>query len=183
MSIPDQSKKSMKTAVEHFQSELKSLRTGRANPAILDKVSVEVYGSSMRLKDIATVSVPEARQLLVTPFDPSNVNAISNAIEKANLNLKPSADGNIIRISIPPMSEEVRKDMVKECKKMGETGKVTIRNIRKESNDTIKKSKSSGDISEDQLKSLEKLVQEHTDTFCKEIDHLCVEKEKEILTI
>ncbi|SCA62628.1 Ribosome-recycling factor [Chlamydiales bacterium SCGC AG-110-M15] len=183
MAITDESKTKMEAALEHLQADLKGLRTGRANPALLDKVTVEVYGTQMRLKEIATISVPEARLLLVTPFDPNNGNAISNAIEKANLNLQPAVDGNIIRIPIPPMSEDLRKEMVKECKRMGEASKVAIRNTRREGNDTVKKQKSDGDISEDEVKSLEKTIQKFTDDYCKKIDDLIASKEKDILTI
>lgn len=183
MSISDEAKKNMTSALEQLQNDLKGLRTGRANPAVLDRITAEVYGTQMRLKEIATVSVPEGRLLLVTPFDPSNANVIANAIEKANLNLQPAVDGNVIRIPIPPMSEELRKDMVKECKNIGEAIKVRIRNVRKDSNDQIKKQKTDGDISEDQVKSLEKHVQKHTDDFCKKVDDLVIAKEKDILTI
>ena len=179
----DQAKSKMKAAIEHFQQELKGLRTGRANPALLDNVHVDVYGSQMRLRDIASVTTPEPRQLLITPYDPQNTSAIGKAIEKANLNIQPIVEANLVRLMIPPMSEELRKEMVKECKKLCEKGKITIRNIRKECNDIVKKQKTDGDISEDQVKTLEKAVQDFTDKFCKEADDFAAAKEKEILTI
>jgi len=183
MSVRDQAEKKMKQAVEHLQEELKSIRTGRANPAILDSVSAEVYGSQMRLKDIASISAPEPRQLLISPFDSSNSSVIAKAIEKANLNLQVICEGNLVRINVPPMTENLRKDMVKLCNEKKEKGKVSIRNARREFNDLLKKQKNSGDIAEDELKKTEKKIQELTDKYCKESDQIAADKEKEILTI
>ena len=183
MSVTDQTEKKMKSALEHLRSDLQSIRTGRANPAILDSVMVEVYGTNMRLKDIASVTTPEARQLLITPFDANNSASIGKAIEKANLNLQPITEGNAVRINVPPMDEALRKEMVKQVNKKKEDGKVSIRNIRRESNDLVKKQKSDGDISEDQVKKIEKSVQDLTDKFCKEADELATIKEKDILTV
>lgn len=179
----NQAKAAMQAGLDHFKGELKGMRTGRANPAILDGVRVEVYGTHMKIKEMATVTVPEARQLLITPFDPSNSAAIGKAIENANLNIRPVVDGNVVRINIPPMDGNARKEMVKLCKKKGEEGKVTIREIRRKLNDEVKKEKSSGLITEDVQKSNEKKIQDLTDKFCKEIDLACSQKEKEILEI
>lgn len=176
-------KAAMEHALEHLKKELKALRTGRANPAILDNVLVEVYGTKIKLKEISNVTVPEARQLLITPFDSSNANAIAKAIESANLNLHPKVDGHLIRINFPPMDESIRKEIVKQCKKICEDSKITIREVRRKFNDQVKKEKSSGDITEDMQKSLEKMIQELTDKYCKEIDNLYSKKEKEILEI
>lgn len=178
-----QTTKKMSGAFSHLQEELRTLRTGRANVGMVDKVSVEVYGSAMRLTDIATVSVPEARMLLISPFDGSNAHSIAKAINGANLNLQATVDGKNVRVRIPEMDNTMRQRMAKEAKKMGEDAKITVRGIRKEANDSVKKENKEGNIPEDLMKSLEKKIQELTDKSCKEIDDLCSAKEKEILTI
>jgi ribosome recycling factor len=132
MSILDQTKNKMNAAIEHFKNELKNIRTGRANPAMVDHITIDVYGSSMRLRDIAAITAPEARQLLITPFDPQTVGTIGKAIEKANLGIMPIVDGNVVRLKIPPMTEELRKKMAKICHEEREKAKVSIRNIRRE---------------------------------------------------
>lgn len=183
MSAVNQTKAKMNAAIEHLKNELKSIRTGRANPGMLDNVAVEIYGSQMRIKDVASITAPEARQLLITPFDPSNTNAIGKAIERANLGFMPIVEGNLVRIKIPAMDESMRKEMVKLCHKRREEAKVSIRNCRRDGNETLKKGKSSGEIGEDLLKKLEKEIQELTDKFCKEADDLAEKKEKEVTTI
>lgn len=183
MSVTDQTKAKMQAAIEHFKQELKNLRTGRANPSILDNVTVEAYGSMMRLKELANVSAPEARQLVVSPFDPQTLHAISKGIERANLNLQPIVDGHVVRINIPPMDESTRKEMVKIGKKKAEETKVSIREIRRKGNEQVRKQKDDGDIAEDLVKKMEKTIQEYTDQFCKEVDSLMIAKEKEIMTV
>ena len=183
MIMEDDVKKAMQAAVEHLREELKSLRTGRANPGILDNVNVEVYGTQMRLRDIANITIPESRQLLITPYDANNTGVIAKAIEGANLNLQPMIDGNVVRINIPPMDESVRKDMVKLCKKKEEEAKVSVRDARRKFNEMLRKEKAGGEITEDIQKKSEKMVQDFTDKFCKEIDNICSDKEKEILEI
>lgn len=183
MSIKKQAETKMKTALDHMKEELKSIRTGRANPAILESVVVEVYGTNMRLKDIASISSPEPKQLLITPFDANNTSSIGKSIEKANLNLQPITEGNVVRINIPSMDESLRKEMVKQCNKKKEEGKVSIRNARREYNELLKKQKNEGNISEDEVKKLEKEIQDLTDQYCKETDVYASSKEKEILTI
>jgi ribosome recycling factor len=183
MDITDQTKEKMAAAVEHLRSELKSIRTGRANPSMLDNVHVEIYGSLMRIKECASITAPEPRMLLITPFDPKNAPAIGKAIEKANIGVTPIVDGNIVRIKITQMDESVRKEMVKLCHKRLEEAKVSIRNIRRDANDTVKKRKSAGDIAEDMMKKLEKTIQDLTDKFCKEADDITEKKEKEVSTI
>lgn len=173
----------MVEALEHFKKELRNLRTGRANPGILDSVTVEVYGTQMRLKELANVSAPEPRQLIISPFDPQTAGSISKGIEKANLNLQPILEGTIIRINVPPMDEAMRKEIVKQGKKKAEEAKVSLREVRRKGNDLVKKLKSDGDITEDEVKRTEKQIQEHTDHFCKEVDDLFNAKEKEILTV
>lgn len=183
MSILDQTKAKMALALDHLKSDLKNIRTGRANPGMVEHVMVEVYGSPMRLKDIASITTPEARQLLITPFDPQNANVIGKAIDKANIGFTPIVDGNAIRIKIPPMTEELRKKMVKICHDEREKSKISIRNIRREANETARKQKADGEIAEDVMKKLEKSIQELTDKFCKEADDISEKKEKEISTI
>lgn len=181
--IADEAKKKMQSAVEHFKQELKNLRTGRANPSILDHVTVEVYGSSVRLKEVSNVTAPEARMLLITPFDPQTAGSIAKGIEKANLNLQPILDGHVVRISIPPMDESMRKQMVKLGKQKVEEAKVAIREIRRKCNELAKKQKADGDITEDMMKKFEKNIQDSTDQSCKEVDSLMNTKEKEIMTV
>lgn len=183
MNILDQAKSKMVAAIEHLKNELKSIRTNRANAGMLDGVSVEVYGSTMRIKEVANITAPEARLLLITPFDPSTANAIGKSIERANLGFMPIVDANAIRIKIPPMDENSRKEMVKQCHKKKEEAKISIRNIRRECNEAAKKQKVDGDLTEDGLKKLEKHVQELTDKYCKESDELAEKKEKEVTTI
>jgi ribosome recycling factor len=183
MDIIEQTKSKMTAALEHLKHELKAIRTGRANPSMLDGVMVEVYGSPMRLKDIASVTAPEARQLLISPFDAANVHAIGKGIERANIGVVPIVDGNVVRIKISPMDENVRKEMVKLCHKRREEAKVSIRNIRRDSNDGVRKKKNDGDIPDDLMKKFEKQIQELTDKFCKEADDISEKKEKEVLTI
>jgi len=181
MTFEDELKKVMQTAVEHLKGELKGLRTSRANPAVLDVVRAEVYGTQMKLKELANLTIPEPRQLLISPFDQNNLAPISKAIEKANLNLQPRIDGQVIRITFPPMDEALRKEIAKQCKKYGEAAKVAIRDIRGKSMKNAKKDEKA--ISEDECKKEEKKIQEFTDSFCKEIDILVTNKEKEILEI
>lgn len=183
MSIVDQTKTKMTVAIDHFKNELRNIRTGRANPGMVEHVMVEVYGSPMRLKDIASISTPESRQLLITPFDPKNTQVIGKAIEKANLGFMPIVEGNVVRIKIPPMTEELRKKMAKMCHDEREKAKVSIRNIRRDANESVRKQKADGDLAEDLMKKLEKSIQELTDKFCKEADDLSEKKEKEISTI
>lgn len=183
MSILDQTKTKMAAAIEHFKNDLKNIRTGRANPGMVEHVMVEVYGSAMRLKDIASITTPEARQLMITPFDPQNAPLIGKTIEKANIGLMPIVDGHVIRIKIPPMTEELRKKMAKICHDEREKAKVSIRNIRRDANETVRKQKAEGEIAEDMMKKLEKNIQELTDKFCKEADELSEKKEKEISII
>lgn len=174
--------KKMDQVMENLREEMRNLRTGRPNPRVLDPLVAEIYGTKMRIRDLATVTV-DGRQLIITTFDPQTAPAISKAIEKANLGLMPHLDGNIIRLPIPPMTEEIRKKIAKEAKEKTEKAKIAIRNCRREANDQIKKSKNLGEITEDDQKKKEKQIQELTDRFCKEADQLFVEKEKEILAV
>lgn len=180
MNITDQAKTKMTAAMEHFKNDLKNIRTGRANPGMLDNVTAEVYGSPMRLKDLASISVPEPRQLLITPFDPKTTGAIGKGIERANLGFVPIVDANVVRIKIPQMTEDIRKKMIKICYEELEKAKVSFRNIRRDANEAARRQKADGEIAEDLMKKLEKNIQELTDKFCKEAEELCQKKEKEI---
>ena len=179
MSVTDQTKQKMQAVIEHLKTELKSIRTGRANPAMLDNVMVEVYGTPMRVKDVASITAPEPRQLLVTPFDATNKNAISKAIEKANLGVQPVVDGNNVRIRIAQMDTNVRNEMIKQCHKKNEETKVGVRNVRRDALEGARKQS----LPEDEMKKLEKQIQELTDKFCKESDDLTQKKEAEVSTI
>lgn len=183
MSALDETKKNMEAAIEHLKSELKGIRTGRANPGLVENVQLSVYGAQMRIADLATISVPEPRQLLISPYDANNVHAIVKGIDEANLNLRATADGAIVRISVPEMDASVRSDMVKLAKRKCEETKVAIRNVRRDGNEKVRKQKSAGEIPEDQMKSLEKKIQESTDKYCKMADDLTQAKEKEIMTV
>ncbi|MDN3504944.1 MAG: ribosome recycling factor [Rhabdochlamydiaceae bacterium] len=178
-----ETKKLMEDSLQHFLTELKNLRTGRPAPGMLDEITVEIYGSQMNLKGVATVSVADGRQLVVSPFDPQTASSIAKAIEKANMNLQAIVDGNVIRVPVPPLSEDMRKDIVKQGKKKAEDAKVSIREIRKKANNTAKQKKADGDLTEDQVKRMEKDIQKLTDDYCKEIDAKFAEKEKDILTV
>lgn len=173
----------MEEALEHFRGELKNIRTGHANTAMLDQVTVEVYGTEMRLRDVANVTAPEPRMLVVTPFDASQTGAIGKGIEKANLGVQPIVEANLVRISIPPMDEKMRKEMAKLVNKKKEECKVTIRLIRRDLNESAKKQKQEGTITEDQQKREEKQIQEATDAFCKQVDEIAASKEKEVMTV
>jgi ribosome recycling factor len=183
MSVLNEVKKEMNQTLDHYKEDLKNIRTSRANPSMLDSVFVEVYGSKMKIRDLANITVPESRQLLITPFDANNANAIAKAIDASNLNIQPTVDGKSVRINIPQMDESIRKDMVKKCKEKAEIAKVRVREVRRKYNEVIKKQKQAGEIPEDISKKEEKLVQEQTDRFCKDVDIICQEKEKEVLEV
>lgn len=179
----DETKQKMNAAIDHLKVELKHIRTGKADPAMLNSVQIEAYGTQMRMLEVATITSPEPRQINITPFDPQNLGAVKKGIESANLNLNPIVDGNLIRINIPPMDQAMRADMVKLAKKRGEEAKVSVRNARREGNDSLKKAKASGDITEDFLKRGESDIQQLTDKFCKQIDEIIACKEKDIMAI
>ena len=181
--IVAQAKQHFEGALEHLVQELRSLRTGRANPALVEHVMVPAYNTNMRLQDLATISVPEARQLLIAPFDPANAGVISKAIEAANLNVTPIIEGALIRIKIPEMDASVREKMKKKAHEMCEACKVRIRHTRQESNKAIKTHKEKSLITEDELRVLEKEIQQLTDKFCERADETTKQKEKDINTI
>jgi len=166
-----------------FEKELLKVRTGRASQTMLDGVRVDYYGTPTSLPQMATVSIPESRMITVKPWDVSVINEVERAILKANLGLTPSNDGKMIRISIPPLTEERRKEIAKSAGKICEEYKVAIRNIRRDSNEMIKDLQKEGDISEDESFKAQKLIQETTDQHIKRLDEIFAKKEKEILEV
>jgi ribosome recycling factor len=173
----------MAKAIEATRSDFASIRTGRAAPTLLDRLSVEAYGSAVPLKQVASVNSPDGRSLLVTAFDKSLVGAIRKAIETSDLGLNPNVDGATIRLSIPPLTEERRKDLVKIVRKKSEDHKVAIRNLRHKAIDEIKGLAKNGTITDDQIKRGQDQVQKQTDKYIKQIDELVSGKEKEIMEV
>ena len=170
-------------SIEVLKEKLNSVRAGRANPALLDQVQAECYGSTMPSKNIANISAPDPRTIAVIPFDPSTVKDIEKAIMAANLGFNPSNDGKTIRLVIPPLTEERRKEITKTVKKMGEEDKVAIRNLRREANDELKKQEKAGELTEDDLKVELEDVQKKIDKAVKDIDEIVANKEKEIMEV
>jgi len=173
----------MERTVEVLKTELAGLRAGRANPALLNKIEVNYYGSPTPLNQVANISAPEARLLVVQPWDRSVINDIEKAILKSDLGLTPNNDGTIIRLAIPQLTEERRKELVKMARKIGEEAKVAVRNIRRDMNDMVKKAEKAGEITEDQSRSQIETIQKATDKHIEEIDRLLVRKEQEIMEV
>ena len=173
----------MDKSIQSFKKDISTLRTGRANINMLDTIKVDVYGQLMPIDQLATVSVPEARLISIQVWDKSNLSIIESTIQKSELGINPQVDGQIIRLRIPDLTEERRKDLIKILKNMGEKSKVSIRNIRREANEDLKKLLKSKDISEDEEKTYEKKVQAITDNHIKSVDEKVSLKEKEIMTI
>ena len=173
----------MEKTIQSFRKDISTLRTGRANASMLDMIKVDVYGQLMPINQVATISVPEARLISVQVWDQSNVTLIDSAIKKSDLGVNPQIDGQIVRIRIPDLTEERRKDLIKILKTMGEKSKVSVRNIRRDANEDIKKLLKDKKISEDENETLEKNIQKITDDNIKSIDKILEEKEKEILQI
>jgi len=173
----------MDKTIEVFTKELSSLRTGRANASMLDLVKVDVYGQAMPINQVASITTPEARMINIQVWDANNVALIDAAIKKSDLGLNPQIDGQLIRLPVPDLSEERRGEIKKVIKSMGEKCKVSIRNIRREANDDLKNLLKNKDISEDEEKKFEKIVQTFTDDHIKKIDEKVDLKEKEIMTI
>jgi ribosome recycling factor len=178
-----ETKKHMLACLEHLKQEFKGIRAGRASPAFIEGVTVEVYGTQKRVKELASIAVPEPRQLLVTPFDGANTQAVARAIDKANLGVSTIVEGKAIRVVFPELDQNRRKSLIEQCHKKREECKISIRNVRRDMNEQLKKQKSAGTIPEDDVKRLEKQIQELTDKSCKEADDMCTAKEKEISTV
>lgn len=179
--IRKETEERMKKSLEALRHDLQSVRTGRATPALLDGIRVDYYGSPVPLKQIATVSAPEPRLLVVQPYDKSSLGDVEKAIQKADLGLNPGNDGQIIRIPIPPLTDERRQELVRKVKKTGEEYKVSIRNIRRDSNEELKSLEKSKEASEDEMHRGQSEVQKLTDSYIEKIDELLSTKEKEIM--
>ena len=173
----------MEKTILSYKKDLSTLRTGRANSAMLDMIKVDVYGQMMPINQLASVSVPEARLITIQVWDQTNIKAVDSAIQKADLGINPQIDGSVLRIRIPDLTEERRKDLIKILKNIGEKNKVSIRNIRREANDELKNLAKDKKISEDENKSFEKNIQKITDDNILIIDKVSQDKEKEILQI
>lgn len=173
----------MKKSIEFLKSDLASLRAGRANPAMLDRIMVDYYGEATPINQLANITVPEARLLVIQPWDKSSIAEIEKAVLKSDLGVNPSNDGNVIRLAIPQLTEERRKDLVKVVKKKAEEGRVAIRNIRREANDMLKSSEKDKLISEDENKKAMDDIQKVTDKYIKEVDTILQAKEKDIMEV
>ncbi len=173
----------MKKALDVLENEFASVRAGRANPAILDGVHVDYYGAQSPISQLASISIPEARMLVIQPWDSSLLNEIEKAIQAADLGINPNNDGKVIRLTFPPLTEERRKELVKDIHKMGENCKVAVRNVRRDALDSFKAQKKKSEITEDDLKDIEEDIQKLTDNYIKKIDSMLSTKEKELLEI
>ncbi|RWZ60461.1 ribosome recycling factor [Halobacillus fulvus] len=181
--VINETKQQMEQAVQAFSRQLATVRAGRANPSILDSVYVDYYGAATPLNQLAQVSAPEPRLLVITPYDKTAIAEIEKAIMKADLGLSPSSDGNVVRINIPALTEERRKDLAKVVGKYSEEAKVQVRNIRRDSNDRLKKLEKDGELTEDDLRSYQEDVQKVTDEHVTKIDELSKTKEQEIMEV
>jgi ribosome recycling factor len=171
----------MKKSIASLKDEFNTIRTGRASAALFDKVRVDYYGDKSPLSQVATISIPEARLVVIQPWDKGLIGEIEKAIQRSELGLNPSNDGKVIRIAIPPLTEERRKELVKQAKAQAEQSRVAIRNIRRDGNDELKKLEKDGELTEDGLKTVEEELQKSTDKFIQEINKILDEKEKEIM--
>jgi ribosome recycling factor len=173
----------MEKAVDYMSHEFASIRTGKASPALVEGIDVEAYGSTMKLKQLAVISTPEPRMLVINPFDASTVGAIEKAIKESKIGINPSVDGKIIRLPIPALSEERRRDLVKTCKTIAEETRVRIRSARRDAMEHLKKAQKEGAITEDDLGTYEKDVQKLTDDFGKKVEDQLASKEADIMKV
>ncbi len=176
-------KAKMNKSIDNLSQELANISAGRANSNLLNGVTVDYYGAPTPVQQLASINVPEARLLVISPYDKSSVGDIEKAIIAANLGVNPTSDGEVIRITVPALTEERRKELFKEVKKIGENAKVAVRNVRRDANDTLKKQQKDGDITEDDLRSQTDDVQSLTDDSIKEIDQLIDDKENDIMSV
>ncbi|KJE27118.1 ribosome recycling factor [Geobacillus thermoleovorans] len=181
--VIQQAKEKMDKAVQAFTRELASIRAGRANAGLLEKVTVDYYGVPTPINQLASISVPEARLLVIQPYDKSAIKEMEKAILASDLGLTPSNDGSVIRLVIPPLTEERRRELAKLVKKYSEDAKVAVRNIRRDANDELKKLEKNGEITEDELRSYTDEVQKLTDDHIAKIDAISKEKEKEVMEV
>lgn len=172
----------MQKAYDYLESDYAAIRAGRANPHVLDKIRVDYYGTPTPIQQVGNITIPEARMIQIAPWEKNLIRAIEKAIMASDVGITPSNDGSVIRLVFPELTEERRRDLVKEVKKKGEEGKVAVRNIRRDGNDSLKKLAKT-EISEDEIKQLEEELQKITDKFIKEIDKLVESKSKDILTV
>ncbi|MEG0614325.1 MAG: ribosome recycling factor [Oscillospiraceae bacterium] len=179
----NQASEKMEKCIKSLQHEFSTVRAGRANPAVLDKISVDYYGAPTPISQMAAISVPEARVLLIQPWDASSLKLIEKAIYASDLGITPSNDGKSLRIAFPQLTEDRRKELVKQIKKFGEEAKVTIRSIRRDTLEKFKAMKKSGELTEDEQTTAEKDAQKITDKFCEKVDEAITVKEKEIMSI
>jgi ribosome recycling factor len=173
----------MEKSVSAFKKELAKVRTGRASLSILDGISVDAYGSSMPLNQVGTITIPESRMLVIQPWDPQMLAAIEKAIMKSDIGLNPIGDGKVVRLNIPQLTEERRKELVKSARKIAEEFRVAIRNIRRDAIETLKKQKKDKVISEDELFKFQDEAQSETDQYIKQIDEVTANKEKEVMEV
>ncbi|WP_290585253.1 ribosome recycling factor [Alicyclobacillus sp.] len=173
----------MDKAVQVFKRDLATVRAGRATPNMLDKITVEYYGSQMPVNQVASVTTPEPRQLVIAPWDKGLLSEIERAIQKSDLGLNPMNDGSVIRLILPPLTEERRQELVKVVRKMAEEARVALRNVRRDANEDLKKLEKSGDAPEDEVRRATEKVQALTDRFVSEVDKAAAAKEKEILEV
>lgn len=173
----------MQKSYDNLLEEFGSIRAGRANPHVLDKLKVDYYGTPTGIQQVANISVPEPRMLLIQPWEPSMVRVIEKAILTSDLGINPTNDGKVVRLAFPELTEERRKELAKDVKKKGEAAKVAVRNIRRDANDSFKKLGKSSEVSEDEVKELEEKVQKLTDKYIAKIDKAVEDKSKEILTV
>ena len=173
----------MTKTMANLDSELNTVRAGRANPRVLDKITVDYYGTQTALNQVANISVPAARMIQIQPWESSLIKKIEKAILCSDIGINPSNDGKVIRLVFPELTEERRKELAKDVKKKGEAAKVAVRNIRRDANDALKKLGKQADVSEDEVKELEEKVQKMTDSYIKKVDKAIEEKTKEIMTV
>lgn len=179
--INEASVKRMEKTINALKDEFNTIRTGRASASLFDKVRVDYYGEKTPLSQVANIAIPEARMVVITPWDKSLIGEIEKAIQRSELGLNPSNDGKVIRIAIPPLTADRRKELVKQAKTIAENSRVAIRNIRRDGNDELKKQQKDGSITEDELKTTEDSLQKTTDKFIAEINKIFEDKEKEIM--
>ena len=173
----------MQRRIDHLVEEFKSIRAGRANPAVLDKVTVDYYGVPTPINQLSSISVPEARTLVIQPYDASSLKSIEKAIQMSDVGINPQNDGKVLRLIFPPLTEDKRKEIAKDISHIAEDSKVQVRNVRRDTVEKLKKMKKNGELTEDDLKDGEKKVQKSTDNFIKEIDSITDKKKKEIMEI
>ncbi|KOP79023.1 ribosome recycling factor [Lysinibacillus sp. FJAT-14745] len=181
--VLEQAKDKMNKTIAAFSRELSSIRAGRANAALLDRITVDYYGAPTPINQLGGVSVPEARLLVITPYDKTILGEIEKAIMKSDIGITPTNDGSVIRLMIPALTEERRKDLVKQVKKEAEDAKIAVRNVRRDANDDLKKLEKAGEITEDDLRGYGEDIQKLTDEFIVKVDQVTKDKEKEILEV